>query len=77
MGRGRVDVGVLAERLAMPLVHDEESSLWAMGPESGVTGRALTTAKVPEIVLPDLDGNEVAISSLRGQKVLLVAWASW
>jgi peroxiredoxin len=48
-----------------------------MGPESGVTGRALTTAKVPEIVLPDLDGNEVAISSLRGQKVLLVAWASW
>jgi hypothetical protein len=77
MGRGRVDVGVLAERLGMPLVHDEGASLWAMGPESGVTGRALTTAKVPEIVLPDLNGNEVAISSLRGQKVLLVAWASW
>jgi hypothetical protein len=77
MGRGRVDVGALAERLAMPLVRDEETSLWAMGPESAVTGRALTTATVPEIVLPDLDGNEVAISSLRGQKVLLVAWASW
>jgi hypothetical protein len=77
MGRGRVDVGVLAERLGMPLVHDEEASLWAMGPESGVTGRVLTTARVPEIVLPDLDGNELALSSLRGQKVLLVAWASW
>ena len=77
MGHSRVDVGVLAERLGMPLVHDEEASLWAMGPESGVTGRALTTAKVPEIVLPDLDGNEVALSSFRGQKVLLVAWASW
>ena len=77
LGRGKVDVGVLAERLTMPLVHDEEASLWAMGPESGVTGRALTTARVPEIVLPDLDGNELALSSLRGQKVLLVAWASW
>ena len=77
MGRGRVDVGVLAERLGMPLVHDEEASVWAMGPESGVTGRALTTARVPEIVLPDLEGDEVALSSLRGRKVLLVAWASW
>jgi hypothetical protein len=76
-GRGRVDVGVLADRLGMPLVHDEDASLWAMGPESGVTGRVLTTARVPEIALPDLDGNELALSSLRGQKVLLVAWASW
>jgi hypothetical protein len=77
MGRGRIDVGVLAERLGMPIVHDEGESLWAMGPETGTTGRVLTTARVPEIVLPDLDGNELALSSLRGQKVLLVAWASW
>jgi hypothetical protein len=77
MGRGKVDVEVLAERLTMPLVHDEDASLWAMGPESGITGRALTTARLPEIVLPDLDGEELALSSLKGQKVLLVAWASW
>jgi hypothetical protein len=77
IGSGKVDVGVLAERLTMPLVRDEASSLWAMGPESGISGRALTTARVPEIVLPDLDGNELALSSLKGQKVLLVAWASW
>ena len=77
MGRGKLDVGVLAERLTMPLIHDEAASLWAMGPESGITGRALSTARLPEIVLPDLDGNELALSSLRGQKVLLVAWASW
>jgi len=57
---GLVDVRAVAERLGMPLVHDEEASVWAMGPESGVTGRALTTARVPEIVLPDLEGDEVA-----------------
>jgi peroxiredoxin len=37
----------------------------------------LTTAVAPELELPDADGNPFRLSSLRGQKVLLVAWASW
>jgi peroxiredoxin len=37
----------------------------------------LTTATAPDLVLPDADGNPFHLSSLRGQKVLLVAWASW
>ena len=36
-----------------------------------------TTAVVPDITLPDRNGAPFALSSLRGQKVLLVAWASW
>ena len=66
----------LAERIGAPLVHDEARGLYAIGP-STVTGRALTTAEAPELELPDLDGNVLRLSSLRGQKVLLVAWASW
>jgi hypothetical protein len=27
--------------------------------------------------LPDIDGQPFSLESLRGQKVLLVAWASW
>lgn len=72
---GRFSVEMLADRLRMPLVRDEEHHLWALGPESG--GRALTTAVVPEITLPDRNGVPFSLSSLRGQKVLLVAWASW
>ena len=72
---GRVDVTVVAGRLGMPLVQDEASGLWALGPEGG--GRALTTAVAPDLTLPDVDGNPFSLSSLRGQKVLLVAWASW
>jgi hypothetical protein len=72
---GTIDVEVFAERLRMPLVHDEAHGLWALGPESG--GRALTTAVAPELTLPDLDGTPLSLSSLRGQKVLLTAWASW
>ena len=68
---------VLAERLGMPLVADAAHGVWALGPETAVTGRALTTAVAPELVLPDADGNPFRLSSLRGQKVLLVAWASW
>jgi len=74
---GRVDARTLAERLGMPLVEDEGHELWALGPESAVSGRALTTAVAPELVLPDVDGNPFSLSSLLGLKVLLVAWASW
>ncbi len=33
--------------------------------------------KAPEIVLPDLEGNIIALSSLRGHYVLIDFWASW
>ena len=74
---GRLEVAALAERLGMPVVTDPEHGLTALGPETAVTGRALTTAVAPELVLPDKDGNPFRLSSLRGRKVLLVAWASW
>ena len=72
---GRVDLRAFAERLGMPLVHDAASGLWALGPESG--GRALASAKAPDLVLPDWEGRAFDLASLRGTKVLLVAWASW
>jgi hypothetical protein len=74
---GRLDMNIVAERLGMPLVHDAEHGLWAAGPETAVTGRALTTAEAPDLVLPDADGRPFRLSSLRGQKVVMVAWASW
>jgi hypothetical protein len=75
---GTVDAPMLADRLGMPLVRDEAHDIWALGPDTGVTGRALTTAVAPELVLPNLRTDKAfTLSSLRGQKVLLVAWASW
>ena len=72
---GVVDVRVVAERLNAPLVRDEAHELWAMGPESG--GRALTTAQAPDLVLLDINSEPFWLRSLEGQKVLLLAWASW
>jgi hypothetical protein len=72
---GRVDLAALAERLGMALVYDAAQAVWCLGPESG--GQALSSAHAPELVLPDIDGEPFRLSSLRGTKVLLVAWASW
>lgn len=72
---GTLDVAVVAERLRMPLVHDEAHGLWALGPSSG--GRALATAVAADPELTDHAGNPFRLSSLHGRKVLLVAWASW
>jgi hypothetical protein len=74
---GQVDVTVVAHALGMPIARDDEHGLVAVGPETAVTGRALTTARAPELELPDLAGNVFRLSSLRGQKVVLLAWASW
>ncbi len=65
----------LAKRLGMALVHDEQHGLWALGPESG--GHALASAELTDIVLPDRRGRDFALRSLRGTKVLMIAWASW
>jgi hypothetical protein len=76
LGRDRLRLDLLAQRLGAPVVHDEQHGLWAVGPPT-VSGRALSTAEAADLELPDVDGNVFKLSSLRGQKVLLVAWASW
>jgi len=72
-----LDARVLADRLGMPLVADDDAGIWALGPATQGTGRVLTSAHAPELTLPDADGNPFSLSSLLGKKVLLVAWASW
>jgi hypothetical protein len=65
-----------AERLGMALIGDRNHDVWALGPAS-LDGRALTTAELPELILEDLDGEDFDLASLRGQKVVLVAWAPY
>ena len=71
-----VDVKQLANDIGMPLVEAPGHGLWALGPAS-IGSRALATAEAPELALPDLEGREFKLSSLRGQKVLLFAWAPY
>jgi hypothetical protein len=72
--RDRSGVNALAIALQRPFVVDQKHGLWAIGPESG---RALTSAQMPELTLQQWRGGDFSLSSLRGQKVLIVAWAPW
>ena len=70
-----IDLVAVASALGRPLVRDERHGLFALGAEYG--GHALTSAAAPDLVLPDVNGEMFSLASLRGRKVLLVAWASW
>jgi hypothetical protein len=71
-----VDVEQVAKDMGMPLVSAPEHGLWAIGPAS-IGSRALASAEAPDLRLPDLSGKEFRLSSLRGKKVLLYAWAPY
>lgn len=70
------DLEAVAGRLGMPIVRDAAHGLVAIGPAT-VTGRALETAAAPDLTLSDWKGSDFRLRSLRGQKVFLLAWASW
>ena len=71
-----VDVAALAEKMGLPLAAEPAAGLWALGPES-LGGRALTTAEAPDFELPDLDGNRFRLSSQKGKKIVVFAWAPY
>ena len=73
---GTVAIEVAAQRLGMPLVHDEAHGVWALGTPT-LGGTALTTAAAADPELRTHDGTAFRLSSLRGRKVLLVAWSSY
>lgn len=72
----QVDAVAVAEAIGLPVVHEEEHGVWAVGPES-IGSRALVAAEETDFELPDLDGKPFRLSSLRGQKVVVYAWAPY
>ena len=71
-----VDLHQISAEIGLPLVSEPEHELWTLG--SGIFGaHTLSSAKCPDLVLPDLEGREFDLSSLLGQKVLVYAWAPY
>lgn len=73
---GGLDLALVADALDMPLVHDDPATTWALGPVSGKSVLP-ADARAPDLGLPDVHGQPFTLGSLRGKKVLLLAWASW
>lgn len=71
-----VNVNVAADRLGMPIVESTEHRVFALGPAT-LGGKALATATAPDPEFVSYDGSSFSLSSLRGKKVILVAWSSY
>jgi hypothetical protein len=73
---GLLDVTAAAQRLGMPLVRDETHGVWALGPATA-NGKALATAVAADPELITRNGEPFHLSSLRGRKLVLVAWSTY
>jgi hypothetical protein len=71
-----IDIEQVAADMNLPLVAEPEAGAWALGPDS-IGGRTLATAKAPNLTLPDLTGNMFELSSLKGKKIVIYAWAPY
>jgi hypothetical protein len=71
------NLSAFARHLDQPVVHDDKANVWAFGDGGPSAGTGLSSAEAPDFALPDLDGTMHRLSGYRGQKVLLLAWASW
>lgn len=72
-----VDVETASARLGMPIVHDAAHGVWSLGPATA-TGRTLSSAiaRFPSSLI-DAMGRGFDFASLRGRRIIMIAWASW
>ena len=72
---GLIDLQALCALLNRPLAVDHEHRIASIGnaPEDNI----VATGIAPDFTLPDTNGQQHTLTDYRGQKVLLVAWASW
>jgi hypothetical protein len=70
----RANIAALAGRLRRPVVQDDAHGVVSVGPEPG---SRLSSGEAPDFTLPDFEGRLHSLSQYRGQKVLILSWASW
>jgi hypothetical protein len=62
---GMIDIAIAAQKLGMPLVHDTDHGVWALG-SATLSGKSLSTAVAADPELKTFNGESVKLSSLRG-----------
>jgi len=78
-GRGadlRVDVSGLSRHMGQPVAASPEHAAWSIGEAAEDVADRLRSLDAPDFALPDLDRRMHTLSSFRGRKVFLLAWAS-
>jgi hypothetical protein len=73
----RVDLSGLSRHMGQPVAASPEHAVWSIGLAAEDVADRLRSLDSPDFTLPDLDGRMHTLSSFRGRKVFLLAWASW
>jgi hypothetical protein len=73
----RVDLTGLSRHMGQPVAASPEHSAWSIGEAAEDAADRLRSLDAPDFTLPDIDGRMHTLSSFRGRKVFLLAWASW
>ena len=66
-----------ARLIKQSFVVDQKNSVWYFGAREAEQNSYLSSLAAPNFTLPDLNGKLHSLADFRGQKVLLVTWASW
>jgi len=74
---GTLDVAAVGAALRHPVATEPGAAAVAWGAPDDQPGGAGRGELAPDLELPTLDGGALALSSVRGRKRLLVAFASW
>ena len=72
-----VDLAGLARVLGRALALDLDERVAYLGASAAERATQLASLTAPDFTLPDLDGKMHSLSDYRGNKILLVAYASW
>jgi hypothetical protein len=63
--------------MGQPVAATPEHAVWSIGEAAEDAAERLLSLEAPDFTLPDIDGNPHRLSTFRGRKVFLLAWASW
>jgi hypothetical protein len=76
-GQAWFNASGFANKVQQAFVRDAESQVWSFGMVPTARKAFLESAIAPDFELTDRNGDQVKLSSLRGNKILIITWASW
>ena len=72
-----IDLAAFADVVRRPLAIDIDERIACLGASAAERAAQMSSLNAPDFTLPDWQGRSHSLSDYRGQKVLLVAYASW